>query len=123
MDTYAPEIAPPRSELLALDEHERLLLVEQYRARARITLPNALLHAVMHTSFENQLAESVPEVVAVMERLQREGLGRHDALHAIGSVLAPYLAELLQTSPPVGDAHAPYFAAHQELTAVRWRAS
>ncbi len=123
MDTYAPEIAPPRSEWLALDEHERLLLVEQYHARARITLPNVRLHAVMHTIIENQLAESVPEVVAVMERLQREGLSRHDALHAIGSVLAPHLAELLQTSRPVGDAHAPYFAALQELTAARWRAS
>ncbi len=123
MDTYAPEIAPQRSEWLALDEHERLLLVEQYHARAQITLPNARLHAVMHTIIENQLAESVPEVVAVMERLQREGLSRHDALHAIGSVLAPHLAELLQTSPPVGDAHTPYFAALQELTAARWRAS
>jgi len=65
----------------------------------------------------------VPEVVALMERLQREGLSRHDALHAIGYVLARYLAELLQTSPPVGDAHAPYFAALKELTAVRHRAS
>jgi len=53
VDTYAPEIAPPRGELLALDEHERLLLVEQYHGRARITLRNARLHAVMHTSFEN----------------------------------------------------------------------
>jgi hypothetical protein len=37
---------------------------------------------------ETQLAEGHAEATAALDRLLQEGLDRHEALHAIGSVLA-----------------------------------
>jgi hypothetical protein len=54
-----------------------------------VRLPNAQLHAVIHVVVENQLALGEEVVVETLARLQREGLGRHDGVHAIGSFLLP----------------------------------
>jgi hypothetical protein len=45
-------------------------------------------HAANHVIVENQLAMGDATVVpATLARLMQEGLDRHDAIHAIGSVL------------------------------------
>lgn len=106
-----------------LDEQERILLVQRYHERAKIDLPNARIHAVMHTIVENQLAEAIREVVTAFERLRGEGLDRHDAIHAVGSVLAYHMFNLLKSGPPSSDPNSTYFAWLRELTAARWRAS
>jgi hypothetical protein len=41
---------------LALDESERMRLVERYHRRQRIRLPNETIHAVIHVIVENQVA-------------------------------------------------------------------
>jgi hypothetical protein len=120
---YNPAVSPPPSEWPALDEQERLLLVERYHVRAKIDLPNVKLHAVMHAIVENQLAESVPAVVETFERLTTEGLDRHDVLHAIGSVLAHHMVQLMNHDVSTADPNAVYFAELRALTAARWRAS
>ena len=72
---------------------------------------------------ENQLALGEQVVVETLARLQREGLSRHDALHAIGSVLAIDLYELMQeSSEPTGDTYRQYLERLQKLTAKNWRA-
>jgi hypothetical protein len=72
---------------------------------------------------ENQLALGEEVVVETLARLQTEGLSRHDALHAIGSVLAADLYELMQdSSEATGDARRRYLHRLQELTATNWRA-
>lgn len=121
MTDYEPELAPLPEQWLALSEDERLSLVKNYHERARVQLPNAPLHAVIHTIIETQLAERVPEVVTALERLRREGLDRHEALHAIGSVLAPHLVKLLQDGAGSDDPNAEYFAELKSLTASQWR--
>ena len=123
MDSYDPETSPPSADWLQLDEGERIELVSSYHRRKKIRLPNAQLHAVIHVVVENQLALAEEVVIETLARLQREGLSRHDALHAIGSVLAADLYELMQeSSEAVGDVHRRYLERLQRLTAKNWRA-
>ena len=123
MTRYDPEIAPDPSEWLALDEQERIQLAEVHHRFARIKLPNAKVHAVFHAIVENQVAEGLEPVVRAMARLQREGLSRHDALHAIGSVSAEHVFEAmkLKDQDAASTAQARYNAAVERLTARSWR--
>jgi hypothetical protein len=90
MEQYDPLIEPDPEEWLALDEQERIQLVEDYHRRARVRLPRARrsLHAMMHAVVENQIAASEPVLVRyTVQRLIAEGLDRHDAVHAVASVM------------------------------------
>jgi hypothetical protein len=121
MDTYDPERST--ADWLQMDEGERIELVSSYHRRKKIHLPNAQLHAVIHVVVENQVALGEEVVVEALARLQKEGLSRHDALHAIGSVLAADLYELMQdSSEATGDAYRRYLDRLQKLTAKNWRA-
>ena len=64
-----------------------------------------------------------PIVVATLTRLQNEGLSRHDAVHAIGSVLAEHIYELLKGEPGSagGDPNAAYAEGLKKLTAAAWQ--
>ena len=96
MDAYNPERGPkPEPESwLELDEEERIFLTETYHRVARIKLPNMTAHAALHAIVENQIALNLEPVVRAMHRLRKEGLTRHDAVHAIGSVVAEHLFEV-----------------------------
>jgi hypothetical protein len=120
---YDP-MKPPADGWLGIDEGERHELVRIYHKRKGLKPPNMNLHLVVHVVVENQLAERLPEVMAAMERLTSEGLDRHDAIHAIGSVLLEHLVDVTQgrVSNP-DDPHAPYFASLKRLTAASWRSS
>ena len=86
-------------------------------------MPNPPLHAVVHVVVEDQLALKEEMVVKTLVRLQSEGLNRHDALHAIGSVLAENLYELMQEEQDVtGERYRRYLERLQRLTAQNWRA-
>lgn len=123
MTHYDPEVAPDPAEWLALDEQERILLAEAHHRAARIKLPNAAAHAVFHAIVENQVAEGLEPVVRAMKRLQHEGLSRHDALHAIGSVSAGHLVEAMNSKEQdaASTAQSRYDAAVERLTAKSWR--
>jgi len=123
MDSYDPDTPRPSADWLQTDEGERIELVSSYHRHKKIDLPNAQLHAVIHVVVENQLALGEEVVSQTLARLQREGLSRHDALHAIGSVLAADLYELMQeSSEATGDARRRYLERLQKLTAKNWRA-
>jgi hypothetical protein len=126
MEVYDPLIAPDPEEWLALDESERIWLARDYHRRAGIKLPDAELHALIHAIVEAQIAsgDELP-VKRTMQRLLAEGLDRHDAIHAIGSVLAEHIHKIMSGSPAVSETkpNEPYFAALERLTAEGWRAS
>ena len=122
MDDYDPLEAPDPEEWRESDEGERILTVEDYHRRARTKLPNRTVHATIHVVVENQLAEPVPEVVAVLGRLMEEGLDRHDAIHAIGSVLAKHMFSALQGDDTY-DLNEAYLRDLKDLTAETWLAS
>ena len=119
---YDPQHAPDPAGWLTLDEGERIHLALQYHRRARVRLPNARLHATIHVVVENQVAlgDEIP-VRRTLERLRAEGLDRHDAVHAAGSVLAKRIYDLLKEGVPGGDPNEPYWAELESLTAEGWR--
>jgi hypothetical protein len=88
MDSYNPDTPCHSADWLRTDEGQRIEPVSSYHRRNKVHLPNAQLHAVIHVVVENQLALGEEAVVEALARLQRERLSGHDALHAIGSVLA-----------------------------------
>ena len=121
---YNPDRTPDDRRWLALDEDVRIDLIEQYHHAARIDLPNAKLHSTFHAMIENQIALPHPPVVRAMERLAKQGLSRHDCIHAIGWVLMRYYHKAM-TSPTAGaesDFAARYDDAVERLTAAEWLA-
>jgi hypothetical protein len=123
MDAYNPEHMSEPQSWLELDEQERILLIETYHRVARIKLPNVTAHAALHAIVENQIVLNVEPVVRAMHRLRKEGLTRHDAIHAICSVVAEHLFDILTTGQNDDSAasQARYYAAVERLTAVSWR--
>jgi hypothetical protein len=75
---------------------------------------------------ENQFAlgDELP-VRRTVQRLMSEGLDRHDALHAVGSVLIGHLSDLLAApKAEIGTGPKPrYYAELERLTAEDWLAS
>jgi hypothetical protein len=121
MQTYDPNATPHPETWLALNEMERVLLVEKRHKCARTKLPNARLHASLHVVVENQIAEgSVPEVDEAMERLMSQGLDRHESLHAIANEVAAMFFHLTHgetTEDPMSE----YCRNVATLTVESWR--
>jgi hypothetical protein len=97
---YDPEIAPEPDEWLASTEADRLDAVRRHHRRARHHAGNPRLHAAIHVTVENQLAERHPDATEAMNRLVAEGLGRHEAIHALGSVVADEIFDILKSGQP-----------------------
>jgi hypothetical protein len=118
---YDPDQKLDVEAWLSLDEDERMSLVMDYHRRARIELPNAQLHAAAHTIVENQAALGTGYAVAgTLERLMNEGLDRHEAIHAIGSVLMGNILDL-QHGRLKGDLNQVYIRELAQLSAKKWR--
>lgn len=101
-----------------------------YHRRAGIRHPREKLHAVIHAIVENQIADAKLPVQRAAQRLMSEGLDRHEAVHAIGSVLIGYLNDLMREinldgddAKPDHDPNDEYFAELEALTAEGWRRS
>ena len=128
MNRYDPLLDPDPTEWQALDEEEQLQLVEAYHRRARAPVPEggARAHALFHVVVENQIAlgDEIP-VRRTLERLMAEGLDRHDAVHAVASVLAGHMNDLLRgpEPDPTEDPNTAYYAQLEALTAETWRHS
>jgi hypothetical protein len=123
MDAYDPASDPDPTEWLALDESERITLAEEYHRKSGESLPNPRLHATLHNVVETQIAmgDELP-VRRTLVRLMKEGLHRHDAIHAIAAELANALYQLgKDPGNPATDPNRIYFKALERLTARRWR--
>jgi hypothetical protein len=123
MKEYNPECTPEIESWLELDDQERIALVATYHRVAKIKLPSAAAHAALHAIVENQIALNREPVVRAMDRLGKGGLTRHDAVHAIGSVVAEHLFDILKTdqNDDAATSQARYYAAVERLTAASWR--
>jgi hypothetical protein len=122
MCVYDPETAPDPALWLELDEQERTHLVEGYHRKARVKLPNMMLHAVVHTIVENQIAMEMKAAMEAMARLMGEGLSRHEAIHAIGCVLSSHLnnLRLAEDEELLADPQGTYEAQLEGLTVKSW---
>jgi len=80
---------------------------------------NPILHVIIHQTVENQLAAKDPPVVhETLERLMRSGLSRHEAIHAIGSVLSVEIWEILKEERPFDEER--YERGLRQLDARKW---
>ena len=122
MDTYDPLYPPDPQTWLDLDESERLDLVSEYHGSTEDEDTSFPAHAAFHVIVENQLAEHLPSVEAALQRLRAEGLDRHDAVHAIASVLAEHVYDIIQGHSPEADPNEPYYQALEKLTVETWYA-
>ena len=107
---------------LELDETERKQLVVRYHRKEKVRLPNEAAHALIHVIVENQLAlgDEYP-VKAVLARLMDEGLDRHEAIHAIGTVLSETFFFAMHGEEVGGDLNVKYLEKLKSLSAESWR--
>jgi Domain of unknown function (DUF1841) len=119
---YEANEQPHSATWLELDESERVDAVMDYHRRIKVVPENLQLHAMTHVAVENQVAlgEATP-VPATLNRLMDEGLDRHEAIHAIGSILMSIVFDVSQEPDVGGDINARYSRELATLTAAGWR--
>lgn len=123
---YDPETEPDPAEWLAMGEWDRIAICDLWHRRAGVQLPDRAMqgHAVIHSVVESQVAAGEPAAAAeALARLRAEGLSRHDAIHAVGSVLAAHLHALLAAPTMPEKPNAAYQDALKRLTVESWRKS
>lgn len=120
---YDADRAPDPDEWLDTDEVERIAAVEAHHrtVREHARMPRPRLHAAIHAVVETQLASGTPpETRHALERLQAGGLPRHEAVHAIGLIVADATAAALDGRAfDAGD----YARELEALTVERWRST
>ncbi len=89
----------------------RLLSVKCY-----IRIYNVTLHVVV----ENQIVLGIEPVLEAMKRLLHQGLDRHEAVHAIGSVLTGYMHKIVSNQNFDPGDHQQYYERLKKLTAEKW---
>lgn len=121
---YDPDIPPDPAEWLELTEGDRIDAVAAAHARTFELLDEggAQTHVALQAAVETQIAAGDPEPVpAKVEELMRGGLTRHEALHALSSVVATLMWEI--THEEIGDpdvVQARHLELLDELTAQSW---
>ena len=122
MEIYHPSKAPDPGEWLSLDEFERIELVQNFHINAgkKVNKGSEKMHAIIHVVVENQIAMEVEPVAAVIAKLIRQGLDRHEALHAVGAVLSADIFTLGQGTDKSWN-QPRYRKRLEKLTAKRWK--
>jgi len=129
VEPYDPDVAPNPEEWLARSEDERRLVVESHHRRAGIRAPDRIAHALLHVAVEDQIAhgDKTPARRTV-DRLMAGGLDRHEALHAVGSLLGEHLVNCVDHLDAGAEAETEleasfqsYCDALERLTADSWR--
>ena len=128
MDTYNPDKKIDPKTWLALDEYEQQELIEEYVLTDEQGLGEVspTLHAAAHSMVETQLAMGEKETVDAYNRLIRQGLKRHDTLHALAAVIMEGVHQSVQEcmqdniSSEDADVTIRYKSRLRKLTAKKW---
>ncbi len=118
---YDPLVSPDPISWIETNEVVRIKAVLEYHIYSESKVPNERLHALFHVVVENQLALGETYVQETLGRLIAEGLDRHNAIHAIGSVLSRYMYDMLQNESPDNVLPDSYYEELTGLTAFAWR--
>ena len=121
MKEYTASISPDPEKWLALDEATRLELVIDYVNNYENSIEDEAkrIHAAIHVIVETQLAQDTEPTKETYNRLSRQGLNRHEIIHAIGAVIAEDIYGIMKgkkENPFVG-----YKLRLKKLTAKRWK--
>jgi len=78
------------------------------------------LHASFHVIVENQLAENITIVEQTVAKLMRQGLDRHEAIHAISAIISE---DILKVAKGEGEILTikKFRKRFEKITAKRWR--
>lgn len=92
---YNPLKSPKAKEWLAMDEGKRIELIKAYHRKNGGYGNNLNLHASIHVIIENQAAlKNETPVAAKLKILERQGLDRHEAVHAVGNIVIKYFFDI-----------------------------
>ncbi|MDF1861061.1 MAG: DUF1841 family protein [Verrucomicrobiales bacterium] len=124
-EEFAPDYDPDSpllpDEWNQLSDLDKESTVSIYVRLCESEVENPTLHASIHVIIENQIAmgDEIP-VAEVAHRLMKEGLSRHDTIHAIGSVLGEAMFSALKKGQEIDNEK--YYADLGDLSAARWLA-
>ena len=121
MNVYHPSHTPNSEEWLALDESLRIDYVRNSHEMAEEEFEDEdakNLHSLIHVIVENQIALGVEPVPSTIAKLMRQGLSRHESVHAVGAVLSKDLFEMMQNKKEFEIKK--YRRRLEKLTAKRW---
>jgi len=118
---YDAQEAPNSEGWLALEEDDRLAAIIEYHEDIGDELPNLNLHATIHAIVENQIAMGEAAPMQTLERLLAERLDRHEAIHAIGSVLSEQIFNVLKGRQSNAADTSQYDRKLAKLTVKKWR--
>jgi hypothetical protein len=122
MNTYDPSKSIDPGEWLKLSEFERMDIVRDFHEASGEELPDDALemHTIFHVIVENQLAEEVELLPETIAKLTRQGLDRHEAIHAIAAIISEDIFDLWKgnkTEFPTKQ----YRRKLEKITAKRWK--
>lgn len=119
---YDANHGPESSAWLALDEEEQMERVGKYHelsAKPGDKPPSMQRHVGMHVLVEQQIARAEPAAAPkALARLMRDGMSRHDAVHAIGFILTEHMKKAMDSRTPVDESA--YGAELDQLTLKSW---
>jgi len=118
---YDPERGPEAGVWLEMSESERSESILEYCTVYEAGLPNVSLHAHIHAAVETQIAMGgeIP-AAETLDRFMREGLTRHEGIHAIGWVLSRHMYHLLKGSTTGADSNSRYYEELRKFTVEQW---
>ncbi|WP_155866678.1 hypothetical protein [Colwellia sp. PAMC 21821] len=121
MDTYNPNKPVDSENWLALDEYTRIDLVHDFHSGLdlELTEDGLQLHASIHVIVENQLAMEVDLLPETIAKLTRQGLNRHEAIHAIGAIITEDIFDVMKGNIEEFSSKK-YRRKLEKLTAKRW---
>lgn len=122
MEKYNPLIEPNKEQWLNSSEKDRMETVRAFHKDNVEGLDDeaVLMHVSIHVIVENQLAlgvECIPETIA---KLTRQGLDRHEAIHAIGSMISEDIFNIIRGEKTEFSLKK-YRKKLEKITAKRWR--
>jgi hypothetical protein len=122
MEKYNPLIEPKSEEWLQLSEDDRLDAVIDFHENNEgdLAVEALSMHASIHVIVESQLAMGVELVPETMAKLERQGLDRHEAIHAIGAIIGEYIFNSIQ-GENADFSPTQYRRKLEKITAKRWR--
>lgn len=95
---YDVSRGPNAAEWLVLEESARIALVAEAHRRSRASVGgNEEAHASIHVVVEDRLAMGHTAVVAAYDRCRAAGVDRHNAIHALASVVTNHMVAVLES--------------------------
>ncbi|WP_257263827.1 hypothetical protein [Endozoicomonas sp. ONNA2] len=123
MKYYNPDKPLNVREWLVLDDEQRKILVSDFHESTEEEFQDAgalTMHSFMHVVVENQIATNVDLVSETVTKLVRQGLSRHEALHAISAIIVEDIFDMLKGTKSEFSPKK-YRRKFEKITAKRWR--